>query len=60
MGSVASQSGTPRTYEVLYNLGTALYNLDRNEEAARSLAEAAVFLAASLGYSPSVASEQPE
>ena len=31
----------PRTYEVLYNLGIALYNLDRNDEAARHLAEAA-------------------
>ncbi|HST23063.1 MAG TPA: tetratricopeptide repeat protein [Blastocatellia bacterium] len=30
----------PRTYEVLYNLGIALYNLDRNDEAARYLAEA--------------------
>src|SRR5262249_38731102 len=31
----------PHTYEVLYNLGIALYNLDRNDEAARYLAEAA-------------------
>jgi tetratricopeptide (TPR) repeat protein len=31
----------PRTYEVLYNLGVALYNLDRNDEAAQYLAEAA-------------------
>jgi len=31
----------PRTFEVLYNLGIALYNLDRNLEAARYLAEAA-------------------
>ena len=31
----------PRTYEVLYNLGVSLYNLDRNTEAARVLAEAA-------------------
>jgi tetratricopeptide (TPR) repeat protein len=32
---------TPHTYEVLYNLGIALYNLDRNDEAAMYLAEAA-------------------
>ena len=32
---------TPRIYEVLYDLGIALYNLDRNDEAARYLAEAA-------------------
>ncbi len=32
---------TPHTFEVLYNLGIALYNLDRNDEAARYLAEAA-------------------
>ena len=32
---------TPRTYEVLYNLGIALFNLDRNNDAARYLAEAA-------------------
>ena len=31
----------PHTYEVLYNLGVALYNLDRNDEASRYLAEAA-------------------
>lgn len=31
----------PHTFEVLYNLGIALYNLDRNAEAARYLAEAA-------------------
>src|SRR5262249_1619476 len=31
----------PHTYEVLYNLGIALYNLDRNNEASRYLAEAA-------------------
>src|SRR5207237_76597 len=31
----------PRNYEVLYDLGVALYNLDRNAEAARYLAEAA-------------------
>ncbi|HEU4390365.1 MAG TPA: tetratricopeptide repeat protein, partial [Blastocatellia bacterium] len=31
----------PKTYEVLYNLGLALYNLDRNDDAARFLAEAA-------------------
>jgi tetratricopeptide (TPR) repeat protein len=31
----------PHTYEVLYNLGVALYNLDRNDEAAKYLAEAA-------------------
>jgi tetratricopeptide (TPR) repeat protein len=31
----------PHTFEVLYNLGIALYNLDRNDEAARYLAEAA-------------------
>src|SRR5262249_38533039 len=31
----------PHTYDVLYNLGIALYNLDRNDEAARYLAEAA-------------------
>ncbi|MGH9970352.1 MAG: tetratricopeptide repeat protein [Pyrinomonadaceae bacterium] len=31
----------PNTYEILYNLGVALYNLDRNDEAARYLAEAA-------------------
>ena len=32
---------TPHTFEVLYNLGIALYNLDRNDEAAKYLAEAA-------------------
>jgi len=32
---------TPHTFEVLYDLGIALYNLDRNAEAARYLAEAA-------------------
>jgi tetratricopeptide (TPR) repeat protein len=32
---------TPHTYEVLYNLGIALYNLDRNEDAAKYLSEAA-------------------
>ena len=32
---------TPRTYEVLYNLGIALYNLDRNVEASKALSEAA-------------------
>jgi tetratricopeptide (TPR) repeat protein len=32
---------TPHTFEVLYDLGIALYNLDRNSEAARYLAEAA-------------------
>src|SRR5262249_35095029 len=31
----------PHNYEVLYDLGIALYNLDRNTEAARYLAEAA-------------------
>ena len=31
----------PHTFEVLYNLGVALYNLDRNDEAATALAEAA-------------------
>lgn len=31
----------PRTYEVLYNLGIALYNLNRPTEAALALAEAA-------------------
>src|SRR2546425_6117020 len=31
----------PHTFEVLYNLGIALYNLDRNDDAARYLAEAA-------------------
>ena len=31
----------PHTYEVLYNLGIALYDLDRNDDAARYLAEAA-------------------
>jgi tetratricopeptide (TPR) repeat protein len=31
----------PRTFEVLYNLGLALYNVDRNLEAALYLAEAA-------------------
>jgi Flp pilus assembly protein TadD len=31
----------PHTYEVLYNLGIALYNLDRNDEAVRYLAERA-------------------
>ncbi|MGI8995083.1 MAG: tetratricopeptide repeat protein, partial [Pyrinomonadaceae bacterium] len=31
----------PRTFETLYNLGIVLYNLERNEEAARFLAEAA-------------------
>ena len=32
---------TPHTFEVLYNLGVSLYNLDRNDEAATYLAEAA-------------------
>src|ERR1700730_7438443 len=32
---------TPHAYEVLYDLGIALYNLDRNIEAAKYLAEAA-------------------
>src|SRR6266851_8484550 len=32
---------TPHTFEVLYNLGVALYNLDHNDEAAMYLAEAA-------------------
>src|SRR2546429_37720 len=32
---------TPHSFEVLYDLGIALYNLDRNPEAARYLAEAA-------------------
>ncbi len=31
----------PHTFEVLYNLGIALYNLERNAEATRYLAEAA-------------------
>ncbi|HEY0385479.1 MAG TPA: tetratricopeptide repeat protein, partial [Pyrinomonadaceae bacterium] len=31
----------PHTFEVLYNLGVSLYNLDRNDEAAGFLAEAA-------------------
>ncbi|MGI8897642.1 MAG: tetratricopeptide repeat protein [Pyrinomonadaceae bacterium] len=31
----------PHTFEVLYNLGVALFNLDRNDEAASALAEAA-------------------
>src|SRR5262249_2763646 len=31
----------PRTYEVLYNLGLSLYNLDKNEEAGQYRAEAA-------------------
>ena len=31
----------PRTFEVLYNLGVARYNLDRNDEALLALAEAA-------------------
>jgi hypothetical protein len=34
--------------------------LAQETHAAQSLAEAAVFLAASLGYSPSVTSQQPE
>ena len=38
----------------------SLAKLAQETHAAESLAEAAVFLAASLGYSPSVASEQPE
>ena len=38
----------------------SLTKLAQETQAAGSLAEAAVFLAASLGYSPSVASEQPE
>ena len=32
---------TPHTFDVLYDLGIALYNLDRNPDAARYLAEAA-------------------
>src|SRR6266446_5513539 len=32
---------TPHMFEVLYDLGIALYNLDRNQEAERYLAEAA-------------------
>jgi len=32
---------TPDTFEVLYNLGIALYNVDRNDEASRYLAQAA-------------------
>jgi len=31
----------PHTYEVLYDLGIALYNLDRNADAAKYLAEGA-------------------
>jgi uncharacterized protein len=38
----------------------SLARLAREAHTAESVAEAAVFLAASLGYSPSVASEQPE
>ena len=37
----------------------SLTKLARETDAAESLAEAAVFLAASLGYSPSVAADQP-